>query len=334
MKEPRMRAIAIRPRGFCAGVDRAIDIVEEALRLFPAPLYVRREIVHNRIVVQGFKARGVVFVDELAEVPDGAVVIFSAHGVSPAIRREAAERGLKAIDATCPLVTKVHLEALRFARAGHQIVLIGHAGHAEVEGTMGEAPDAMVLVQNKDDVAKLEVRDPEKLAYLTQTTLSVDETTEIIDALKARFPAMRGPAREDICYATTNRQAAVKELAARCDLVLVVGSPTSSNSSRLREVAELCGATSYLVESVQDVDPAWLAGRKSIGVTAGASKPEHLVQELVHWLEQRGAAPAKDLVAIEETMFFHLPSDLTKDLKASGRADTILGESGRTLRAR
>ncbi len=329
-----MEILLASPRGYCAGVDRAIDVVTIALELYGAPVYVRHEIVHNRHVVESLRERGAIFVDQLADVPRGAVVVFSAHGVSPAIRKEAEERGLKAIDATCPLVTKVHLEALRFAKAGHQIVLIGHAGHAEVEGTMGEAPDAMVLVQNKDDVARLEVKDPEKLAYLTQTTLSVDETTVIIDALKARFPAMRGPAREDICYATTNRQAAVKELAARCDLVLVVGSPTSSNSSRLREVAELCGATSYLVESVHDVDPAWLAGKTSIGVTAGASTPEHLVEELVRWLEQRGAAPARDLVAVEERMFFHLPSDLAKDLESSGRADAILGESGRTLRTR
>jgi 4-hydroxy-3-methylbut-2-enyl diphosphate reductase len=329
-----MEILLASPRGYCAGVDRAIDVVTIALELYGAPVYVRHEIVHNRHVVESLRERGAIFVDELADVPRGAVVVFSAHGVSPAIRREAEERGLKAIDATCPLVTKVHLEALRFAKGGHQIVLIGHAGHAEVEGTMGEAPDAMVLVQNKDDVAKLEVKDPAKLAYLTQTTLSVDETTVIIDALKERFPEMRGPAREDICYATTNRQAAVKELAARCDLVLVVGSPTSSNSSRLREVAELCGATSYLVESVQDVDPAWLAGKRSIGVTAGASTPEHLVSELVAWLEAKGAAPAKNLVAVEETMFFHLPSDLAKDLESSGRAETILGESGRALRTR
>ncbi len=329
-----MEILLASPRGYCAGVDRAIDVVTIAIELYGAPVYVRHEIVHNRHVVDSLRERGAIFVDELADVPRGSVVVFSAHGVSPAIRREAEERGLKPIDATCPLVTKVHLEALRFARSGHQIVLIGHAGHAEVEGTMGEAPDAMVLVQNKEDVARLEVKDPAKLAYLTQTTLSVDETTVIIDALKQRFPEMRGPAREDICYATTNRQAAVKELAAKCDLVLVVGSPTSSNSSRLREVAELCGATSYLVESVIDVDPAWLDGKTSIGVTAGASTPEHLVSELVQWLEARGAAPASDLVAVAETMFFHLPSDLARDLADSGRADAILGESGRTLRAR
>ena len=329
-----MEILLASPRGYCAGVDRAIDVVRIALELYGAPVYVRHEIVHNRHVVDALRQRGAIFVDDLADVPRGSVVVFSAHGVSPMIRAEARARDLRAIDATCPLVTKVHLEALRFARTGHQIVLIGHAGHAEVEGTMGEAPEAMVLVQDKTDVARLEVKDEEKLAYLTQTTLSVDETTEIITALKERFPAMRAPAREDICYATTNRQAAVKELAARCDLVLVVGSPTSSNSSRLREVAELCGATSYRVESVEEVDPAWLSGRRSVGVTAGASTPEHLVQELVHWLEAQGASRAQDLVAVDEQMFFHLPSDLTRDLEDSGRAQSILEESGRTLRPR
>ncbi|MEO6462248.1 MAG: 4-hydroxy-3-methylbut-2-enyl diphosphate reductase [Candidatus Eisenbacteria bacterium] len=329
-----MEILLASPRGYCAGVDRAIDVVRIAIELYGAPVYVRHEIVHNRHVVDELRQRGAIFVDHLEDVPRGAVVVFSAHGVSPEILREAKERDLRAIDATCPLVTKVHLEALRFAKTGHQIVLIGHAGHAEVEGTMGEAPEVMVLVQDKADVAKLEVKDPAKLAYLTQTTLSVDETTEIIGALKERFPAMRAPAREDICYATTNRQAAVKELAARCDLVLVVGSPTSSNSSRLREVAELCGAESHLVESLADVDAAWLEGKRAVGVTAGASTPEHLVQELVHWLEARGAARAEDLVAVREDMFFHMPSDLARDLEASGRAAPILTESGRTLRSR
>jgi 4-hydroxy-3-methylbut-2-enyl diphosphate reductase len=329
-----MEILLASPRGYCAGVDRAIDVVRIAIELYGAPVYVRHEIVHNRHVVDSLRERGAIFVDHLADVPRGAVVVFSAHGVSPEIRREAKERELRAIDATCPLVTKVHLEALRFARTGHQIVLIGHAGHAEVEGTMGEAPDDMVLVQNREDVAKLEVKDPKKLAYLTQTTLSVDETTGIIEALRERFPEMRAPAREDICYATTNRQAAVKELAAKCDLVLVVGSPTSSNSSRLREVAELCGAEAHLVESLADVDEAWIAGKHAIGVTAGASTPEHLVRELVAWLEEKGAKPARDLVAVTEDMFFHLPSDLARDLESSGRAAAILEESGRTLRTR
>jgi 4-hydroxy-3-methylbut-2-enyl diphosphate reductase len=322
------------PRGYCAGVDRAIDVVTIALDLYGPPVYVRHEIVHNRHVVESLRARGAIFVDEIAEVPESAVVVFSAHGVSPTVRGEAAARRLRAIDATCPLVTKVHLEALRFVKTGYQIVLIGHAGHAEVEGTMGEAPDAMILVQSKEDVAKLEVKDPSRLAYLTQTTLSVDETTGIIAALRERFPEIKGPAREDICYATTNRQAAVKELAAQCDLVFVVGSPTSSNSNRLREVAGLLGADAYLVESVSDVDPKWLEGKQRVGITAGASTPEHLVQELVLWLEAKGAGPVANLQAVREDMFFHLPSELAKDLEKSGRADELLVESGRSLRPR
>ncbi|MGH7725348.1 MAG: 4-hydroxy-3-methylbut-2-enyl diphosphate reductase [Candidatus Eiseniibacteriota bacterium] len=329
-----MEILLASPRGYCAGVDRAIDVVRIALELYGPPVYVRHEIVHNRHVVDSLRERGAVFVDEISAVPEGSVVVFSAHGVAPTIRSEARERKLRAIDATCPLVTKVHLEALRFAKAGYQIVLIGHAGHAEVEGTMGEAPDAMILVQTLEDVERLEVRDPARLAYLTQTTLSVDETAAILDALKQKFPAIRGPAREDICYATTNRQAAVRELAAACDLVLVVGSPTSSNSNRLREVAEKCGAESHLVESVADVREEWLTGKRAVGVTAGASTPEHLVQELVEWLRTRGGSEARDLVAVPEEMFFHLPSDLAKDLESSGRAPDVLAESGRTLRNR
>jgi 4-hydroxy-3-methylbut-2-enyl diphosphate reductase len=329
-----MEIVLASPRGYCAGVDRAIDVVTIALDLYGPPVYVRHEIVHNRHVVESLRAKGAIFVDTLEGVPEGATLVFSAHGVSPAVRAEAKARGLRAIDATCPLVTKVHLEALRFARAGYKIVLIGHAGHAEVEGTMGEAPDAMILVQSVADVATLEVPDPERLAYLTQTTLSVDETTAIIAALNQRFPAMRGPAREDICYATTNRQAAVKELAKECDLVLVVGSPTSSNSSRLREVAELTGAEAHLIESVADVDPEWLTGQRAIGVTAGASTPEHLVQDLISWLGFLEDAKVRHLRAVEEEMFFHLPSDIAKDLEASGRAAELLTESGRALRAR
>jgi 4-hydroxy-3-methylbut-2-enyl diphosphate reductase len=329
-----MDILLASPRGYCAGVDRAIDVVTIALDLYGPPVYVRHEIVHNRHVVEDLRTRGAVFVDHLADVPEGATVVFSAHGVAPQVRAEAAARHLRAIDATCPLVTKVHLEALRFARAGHHIALIGHAGHAEVEGTMGEAPESMTLVQSVEDVERLTIDDPQKLAYLTQTTLSVDETTAIIAALKAKFPTVRGPAREDICYATTNRQAAVKELASRCEVVFVVGSPTSSNSSRLREVAALAGARAYLVESVHDVDPASIAGAKTVGVTAGASTPEHLVRELVRWLEGEGGSPAKDLDVIKEEMFFHLPSDLAKDLETSGRADDILAESGRALRER
>jgi 4-hydroxy-3-methylbut-2-enyl diphosphate reductase len=322
------------PRGYCAGVDRAIDVVTIALELYGPPVYVRHEIVHNRHVVEALREKGAIFVDHIADVPERSVVVFSAHGVSPAVRGEAKARSLRAIDATCPLVTKVHLEALRFVKAGYQIVLIGHAGHAEVEGTMGEAPDSMILVQTKDDVPNLEVKDPSRLAYLTQTTLSVDETTEIIAALRARFPDIKGPAREDICYATTNRQAAVKMLAEECDLVLVVGSPSSSNSNRLREVAALGGAEAYRIESVADVDEAWLAGKRTIGVTAGASTPEHLVQELVRWLHERGGTEVRNLDAVREDMFFHLPSDLAKDLEASGRAGQLLEASGRSLRPR
>ena len=329
-----MEIVLASPRGYCAGVDRAIDVVTIALDLYGPPVYVRHEIVHNRHVVESLRARGAIFVDTLEGVPEGSTLVFSAHGVAPAVRAEAKQRGLRPIDATCPLVTKVHLEALRFAKGGYQIVLIGHAGHAEVEGTMGEAPDAMILVQSVEDVATLSPKDPERLAYLTQTTLSVDETTAIIAALKQRFPQVRGPAREDICYATTNRQAAVKQLAKECDLVLVVGSPTSSNSSRLREVAELIGAEAHLVESVEDVDPAWLEGKKAIGVTAGASTPEHLVQDLVKWLGFLEDAKVRDLRAVEEEMFFHLPSDLSKDLEASGRAQELLTGSGRVLRGR
>jgi 4-hydroxy-3-methylbut-2-enyl diphosphate reductase len=327
-----LEIVLASPRGYCAGVDRAIDVVTIALDLYGPPVYVRHEIVHNRHVVEALRAKGAIFVDELEGVPAGSTLVFSAHGVAPAVRAEAKARGLKPIDATCPLVTKVHLEALRCAKAGYQIALIGHAGHAEVEGTMGEAPEAMILVQSVSDVATLEVKDPERLAYLTQTTLSVDETTAIIAALRARFPSVRGPAREDICYATTNRQAAVKQLADECDLVLVVGSPTSSNSSRLREVAELTGAEAHLVESVADVDPAWLTGKRAVGVTAGASTPEHLVQSLVSWLAAQGGAPVRKLEAVREEMFFHLPSDLSKDVAASGRAEELLSESGRALR--
>jgi len=329
-----MEIVLASPRGYCAGVDRAIDVVTIALDLYGPPVYVRHEIVHNRHVVESLRAKGAVFVDELSGVPPGSTLVFSAHGVAPAVRAEAKARGLRPIDATCPLVTKVHLEALRFAKAGYQIALIGHAGHAEVEGTMGEAPEAMILVQSVADVETLAPRDPDKLAYLTQTTLSVDETTAIIAALKQKFPNVRGPAREDICYATTNRQAAVKQLAQECDLVLVVGSPTSSNSSRLREVAELLGAEAHLIESVEDVDPAWLDGKKAIGVTAGASTPEHLVQDLVKWLGFLEDANVRHLRVVEEEMFFHLPSDLSKDLEKSGRAEELLTGSGRTLRTR
>src|SRR5437867_720472 len=272
------------PRGFCAGVDRAIDIVEMALEIYGPPIWVRHEIVHNRHVVEGLRAKGARFTDDLAEVPRGSVVIFSAHGVSPAVRREAAERALRPIDATCPLVTKVHLEALRYARQGFTILLVGHRNHVEVQGTMGEAPEAMVVVESVAEAEALAIADPEKVAYITQTTLSVDDCRAIVTVLKRRFPAIREPAKDDICYATQNRQNAVKELAGRCKVLLVVGAPASSNANRLVEVAQNLGASAYLIESAEDIDPRWLAG--DIGVTAGASTPEEVVQACVDRLRE------------------------------------------------
>jgi len=299
------------PRGFCAGVDRAIEIVERALEVYGAPVYVRHEIVHNKYVVEDLRAKGAVFVDEVDDVPDGALLIFSAHGVSKAVRRRADERGLRIIDATCPLVTKVHLALLRYYANGDQVVLIGHAGHPEVEGTMGQAPaGAVLLISTPEDVERLQVRDPEKLAFVTQTTLSVDDTREVIEALKARFPNIKGPMREDICYATSNRQAAAKALAERCDLVLVIGSKNSSNSNRLREVAERKGCPAYLIDGPEDIEPAWLAGRSTIGITAGASAPEVLVQEVILFLEAHGARQVENLKVVEENVTFSVPEEL------------------------
>jgi len=313
----KMRAIAMRPRGFCAGVDRAVDIVEEALELFPQPLYVRKEIVHNRAVVEGFKARGVVFVDSLLEVPEGSVVIFSAHGVSPQVRAAARERRLHVIDATCPLVTKVHLEVRRFVKQGYDIVLIGHEGHDEVLGTMGEAPAHIHLVGSVAEVDQLQPRQTDKLVYLTQTTLSVDETVEIIAALQRRFPTLAGPPRDDICYATQNRQEAVKAMVqAGAQLLLVVGSETSSNSIRLCEVAHERGAAAHLIDSVQDIDPTWLDGVEVVGVTAGASAPEHLVQEVLAWLQERGATVEENEL-IREDVEFALPPEILAARKAA-----------------
>jgi 4-hydroxy-3-methylbut-2-enyl diphosphate reductase len=306
----RVRALAIRPRGFCAGVDRAIDIVEEALELFPAPLYVRKEIVHNRAVVDGFKARGVQFVDSLDEVPEGKVVVFSAHGVSPEVREQARRRRLQVIDATCPLVTKVHLEVRRFVRQGYEILLIGHEGHDEVLGTTGEAPEHIHLVGTVEDVDALQLPQTERLVYLTQTTLSVDETLEIVAALGRRFPKLSGPPQDDICYATQNRQEAVKAMVADgCDLVLVVGSETSSNSIRLCEVARERGARAYLIDAVSDIDPLWLDGANTVGVTAGASAPEHLVQDVLVWLRQLGAEIEESEI-IHEDVHFALPAEI------------------------
>ena len=310
-----MEVLLANPRGFCAGVDRAIEIVERALEAFGAPIYVRHEIVHNRFVVDSLRRQGAVFVDELADVPDGATVIFSAHGVSQAVRRESRSRQLRVFDATCPLVTKVHIEVARLCKAGHDVVLIGHAGHPEVEGTMGQwsaaaSGNAIHLVESIEDVARIEVGRPDKLCFVTQTTLSVDETRDIIAALRARFPLIEGPRRDDICYATQNRQDAVRRLAATCDLLLVLGSPNSSNSNRLRELAEKQGIPAHLIDGAQDIRAEWLAGRERIGVTAGASAPESLVQGVVARLREAGANSVRELDGEPEDMVFALPKEL------------------------
>ncbi len=303
------------PRGFCAGVDRAIEIVRRALDSLGAPIYVRHEVVHNRFVVEDLRSRGAVFVEELNEVPDGATVIFSAHGVSQAVRAEADRRGLKVFDATCPLVTKVHIEVSRHCRAGRDVVLIGHAGHPEVEGTMGQwsaerGSGEIHLVESVDDVAHLQVNQPEHFAYTTQTTLSVDDTRQVIGALRARFPAIEGPRHDDICYATQNRQDAVRDLAKRCGLVLVVGSANSSNSNRLRELAEREGARAQLIDGAEDIDPAWLLDAGAIGVTAGASAPEVLVEGVLARLRELGADAVMELPGKQENMVFALPKEL------------------------
>jgi 4-hydroxy-3-methylbut-2-enyl diphosphate reductase len=311
-----MDIVLANPRGFCAGVDRAIEIVKRAIDLLGAPIYVRHEVVHNRFVVAELKHRGAVFVDELDEVPDGATVIFSAHGVSQAVRAEAAQRKLKVFDATCPLVTKVHLEVARQCRAGRDMVLIGHAGHPEVEGTMGQweadgtGLGKIHLVEDIDDVATLAPGQPDNIAYTTQTTLSVDDTREIIAALKTRFPAIQGPRNDDICYATQNRQDAVRELSRECDLVLVVGSPNSSNSNRLRELAEREGVEAHLIDGAAEIDPRWLQGRRHIGVTAGASAPDVLVHGVLERLHELGAHAVRELEGQREDMVFALPREL------------------------
>jgi 4-hydroxy-3-methylbut-2-enyl diphosphate reductase len=300
-----------QPRGFCAGVDRAIEIVERALAQFGAPIYVRHEIVHNEHVVGDLRAKGAVFVDDLDAVPRGAVVVFSAHGVSRAVRDEADRLGLQVYDATCPLVTKVHVEVAKMRREGREVVMIGHAGHPEVEGTMGQADDGIHLVETAEDVERLRVRDPATLAYVTQTTLSVDDCRVVIDALKRRFPSIAEPKKQDICYATQNRQDAVKFMAPQCELVLVIGSPSSSNSNRLREVAEKMGCEARLIRSAAELDPAWVLGKRRIGVTAGASAPEVLVQELVARLRALGVGGVRKLDGIEEHVQFPLPKGLT-----------------------
>ena len=306
-----MEALLAQPRGFCAGVDRAIAIVERALQIHGAPIYVRHEIVHNDHVVSDLRAKGAVFVDELDDVPAGATVIFSAHGVSRAVRAHAEQRGLRVFDATCPLVTKVHVEVTRMHREGREVVMIGHAGHPEVEGTMGQVDGAIHLVETVDDVARLEVGDPERLAFVSQTTLSVDDCQAVIDALKRRFPSIAEPKKQDICYATQNRQDAVKFMAPQCDLVLVIGSPTSSNSNRLREVAEKMGCEARLIGSADELDPSWVQGRTRIGVTAGASAPEVLVEALVARLKSLGARTVRTLPGVQETTAFPLPKGLS-----------------------
>ena len=303
--------ILANPRGFCAGVDRAISIVEKALEKFGAPIYVRHEVVHNKFVVDGLRAKGAIFIEELKDVPPGATLIYSAHGVSKAVQDEAAERGFRVFDATCPLVTKVHKEVARLDGQGYQVIMIGHAGHPEVEGTMGQLPEgAILLVETVADVDKLEVRNPEKLAHVSQTTLSVDETRDIIAALRERFPAIKSPHKEDICYATTNRQEAVKALADECDIVIVVGSPNSSNSNRLREVAALRGVEAYMVDNAGYLQREWFDGKKSVGVTAGASAPEVLVQEVIDTLKSWGVSDLKQGQGTEESIVFVLPKEL------------------------
>ncbi len=310
MPTPAIEILLAKPRGFCAGVERAIAIVERALARYGAPIYVRHEVVHNRYVVEDLRKKGAIFIDHLADVPDGATVIFSAHGVPKAVRAEAEQRGFRIFDATCPLVTKVHSEVEKMHELGYELIMIGHRGHPEVEGTTGQVKGGMHLVENTADVARLQVRDGQRLAYVTQTTLSVDDAATIIEALRQRFPGISGPRKDDICYATQNRQDAVKALAARCDLVIVVGSPNSSNSNRLREVAQNRGIAAHLVDSAEQIDPAWLIDRARIGVSAGASAPEVLVDAVIARLRELGATQVTTLAGIEENVVFSLPREL------------------------
>ena len=310
------KLVLAAPRGYCAGVDRAVQTVEQALRLHGAPVYVRKEIVHNKHVVEELRERGAIFVEEHTEVPEGAVCVFSAHGIAPSVRAGAIERGLQTIDATCPLVTKVHREAVRFAEEGYTIVLVGHAGHEEVEGTMGEAPERILLVQDEDDVETLVIDDPERIAYVTQTTLAVGETAAIVDRLKARFPKIVGPRTDDICYATTNRQAAVKQMAPACDLLLVVGSRNSSNSVRLVEVARDCGTEAHLIDNAGEVEEEWLDGVRVVGVSSGASAPENLVGELVEFFRRRGVSDVSEFDVVKEDVRFMLPKQIREAVAA------------------
>jgi 4-hydroxy-3-methylbut-2-en-1-yl diphosphate reductase len=314
------KVLLAAPRGYCAGVDRAVQTVEQALDLYGPPIYVRKEIVHNKHVVEQLSKRGAIFVDQETEVPEGEMVVFSAHGVAPSVHENAERRSLRTIDATCPLVTKVHVEARKFAAQGYTIVLIGHAGHEEVEGTTGEAPESIVLVQSADEVDELEISDPEKVAFITQTTLSVDETNEIIERLRERFPKIVSPKSDDICYATTNRQIAVKQLARECELVLVIGSTNSSNSNRLVEVAREHGAASHLIDNHAQVEDSWLEGVETVGITSGASAPEELVERLVELFRERGAQEVAELRTVDEDVRFMLPKEIREQLAAAGPA--------------
>ena len=311
------RILLAAPRGYCAGVDRAVQTVERALELYGAPVYVRKEIVHNKHVVEQLRDRGAVFVESETEVPEGGRVVFSAHGVAPSVHANASARSLETIDATCPLVTKVHVEARKFAAEGYTIVLIGHAGHEEVEGTMGEVPEHIVLIENEHDIDSLEVLDPSKVAYISQTTLSVDETRAVINRLRERFPAIIGPRTDDICYATTNRQAAVKQLARECDLVLVIGSRNSSNSNRLVEVAREHGADSYLIDHEGQVREEWLDGARTVGITSGASAPDELVQRLIEFFRARGTRDVQELEVVHEDVRFMLPKTIRQAIAAA-----------------
>ena len=309
---PLTKVILAKPRGFCAGVVRAIEVVEQALERFAGPVYVRKEIVHNPHVVTALRQKGARFVEELDEVPEGTTTIFSAHGVSPAVHQQAKQRGLRVVDATCPLVTKVHVEALRFAKAGYTLLLIGHQGHEEVAGTMGEAPEAIRLVQTVEEAQTVQVPDPDKVAVITQTTLSVDDTRAIIEALKARFPRLVAPSKDDICYATQNRQNAVKAIAREAEVILVIGAKNSSNSIRLTEVAEDAGRKAYLINDAREIAPAWFDGIRCVGVTSGASAPEHLVQEVVETLKRLGASQVEEWELVQEDVTFGLPAELQK----------------------
>ena len=320
------KILLAKPRGFCAGVERAIEVVEQALERFPGPVYVRKEIVHNPHVVNMLRAKGARFVDELNQVPEGSTTIFSAHGVSPAVHEAARSRQLRVVDATCPLVTKVHVEAIRFAREGYALLLIGHQGHEEVEGTMGEAPEAMRLIQTVHDAQTVTVENPEKVAVITQTTLSVDDTRAIIDVLKQRFPRLVAPSKDDICYATQNRQNAVKALAKEAEVILVIGAKNSSNSIRLTEVAEDAGRRAYLINDAREINPAWFAQVRCVGVTSGASAPEHLVQEVVDALKRLGATQMEEWELVREDVNFGLPAELVSD------ASTTMGRRANALR--